>query len=222
MKSKDIQSVKVWDPVVRIFHWSLVILFFVALATAEEAEGVHVAAGYMIIGLVILRVIWGFIGPRHARFTDFVRGPRKVLGYLKGLANGRPTYFEGHNPAGGAMIVAILVTLLFVGFTGIKVLEGEAEEHSMNAKSTDSTFSLVTPAYADEGEYVYVADSSHDKMKGSDSHELYEEVHEVFVGFMIVFISLHVLAVLFTYFVYKENLIKAMITGRKPSRNLPH
>lgn len=111
-------TVKVWDPFVRIFHWSLATLFMVAYATGDETEWLHIAAGYTIGGLVALRIVWGFVGPRHARFSDFVRSPRAVLAYLRDLALLRAPHYLGHNPAGGAMIVALLVLLSGTGVTG--------------------------------------------------------------------------------------------------------
>ncbi len=75
--------VPVWDKLVRAFHWSLVVFFVAAYATAEEAEGLHRFIGYCIAALLAMRVAWGFIGSRHARFTDFVRSPRAVLDYIK-------------------------------------------------------------------------------------------------------------------------------------------
>jgi cytochrome b len=104
-------TVKVWDPLVRIFHWSLATSFVVAYATGEEIERVHIAAGYTIAGLVAARVLWGFVGPRHARFSNFVRPPRQVLAYIRDVALLRAPRYIGHNPAGGAMIVALLVAL---------------------------------------------------------------------------------------------------------------
>ncbi|MEJ2378636.1 MAG: cytochrome B, partial [Pseudolabrys sp.] len=73
-------TVKVWDPFVRLFHWSLVGLFATAYLTGDEIEKVHIAAGYAIAGLLSLRILWGFVGPRHARFSVFVRSPREALG----------------------------------------------------------------------------------------------------------------------------------------------
>ncbi len=111
-------SVKVWDPFVRMFHWSLVALFAVAFATGDEIEWLHVAAGYAIAGLVVLRLAWGFVGPPHARFKNFVHSPRQVLGYLRDMVQLRARRHLGHNPAGGAMIVALLAMLTAISVTG--------------------------------------------------------------------------------------------------------
>ncbi|WP_203330616.1 cytochrome b/b6 domain-containing protein [Rhodovastum atsumiense] len=104
-------EVEVWDPLVRVFHWSLVGLFALAYATGDDAELLHLVAGYGILSLLLLRVLWGFIGPRHARFADFVKPPRVVLDYLALSRAGRAPRHLGHNPAGGAMVVALLVVL---------------------------------------------------------------------------------------------------------------
>jgi cytochrome b len=111
-------TVKVWDPLVRVFHWSLATLFLAAYLTGEDAGQVHIAAGYAIAGLIALRLAWGFVGPRHARFSNFVRSPRIVLAYLREMAMFRAPRFLGHNPAGGAMIVVLLVMLSGTGITG--------------------------------------------------------------------------------------------------------
>jgi len=109
---------RVWDPFVRAFHWSLVGLFIVAFVTGDEVEWLHFAAGYAIAGLVALRVAWGFVGPRHARFRDFVRPPREVFAYLRDAVRLRSPRQLGHNPAGGAMILAMLAMLAGISVTG--------------------------------------------------------------------------------------------------------
>lgn len=111
-------TVKVWDPFVRVFHWSLATLFLVAYLTGDETEKVHIAAGYTIAGLVALRIVWGFVGPRHARFNDFVKSPRTVLAYLRDLALFRAPRYIGHNPAGGIMIVVLIVMLIGTCISG--------------------------------------------------------------------------------------------------------
>lgn len=111
-------TVKVWDLFVRLFHWSLVAAFVLAYATGDEIEKVHILAGYAIAGLVAARILWGVIGPRHARFSSFVRPPRAVLSYLRDVALLRAPRYLGHNPAGGVMIVALLAALISTCVTG--------------------------------------------------------------------------------------------------------
>jgi cytochrome b len=107
-------TVKVWDPFVRIFHWSLAALVLIAFVTGDEAVLIHVAAGYAIVGLVAARILWGFIGPRHARFSDFVKSPTETLRYGAQAILARSPRYLGHNPLGGAMIVALLAMLLII------------------------------------------------------------------------------------------------------------
>jgi cytochrome b len=110
--------IPVWDPLVRAFHWSLVVLFVAAYATAEDAEALHRFIGYGIAALLAARVVWGFIGSRHARFTDFVRSPRAVLAYLKLAGTHRAPRYLGHNPAGGAMTIALMAMIGGICWTG--------------------------------------------------------------------------------------------------------
>ena len=111
-------TVRVWDPFVRVFHWSLVGLFVLAYATGDEIELVHVATGYAIATLLALRVVWGFVGPRHARFAGFVRSPGEVFAYLRDVVRNKPRRYLGHNPAGGAMIVLMILMLAATSATG--------------------------------------------------------------------------------------------------------
>ena len=83
-------EVKVWDPLVRIFHWSLVATFIIAWLTADEESRLHELAGYAVISLVLVRILWGFIGTRYARFSDFVHRPSTVLGYAREMLSGKP------------------------------------------------------------------------------------------------------------------------------------
>lgn len=111
-------TVKVWDPFVRVFHWSLVALFTIAFLTGDEIEWLHLWAGYAIAALVAVRVVWGFIGSHHARFADFVKGPSAVASFLKQSVRLEAPRYLGHNPAGGAMVVALLVMLAGLSVTG--------------------------------------------------------------------------------------------------------
>ncbi len=111
-------AVKVWDPMVRIIHWSLAGSFAFAFATAEAWRSAHIAAGYVVAGLLAFRLAWGFLGPRHARFASFVRGPKATLDYLRDTLAFRARRFVGHNPAGGAMVVALLAAIMVIAVTG--------------------------------------------------------------------------------------------------------
>jgi cytochrome b len=109
--------VTVWDPLVRVLHWSLAVGVAVAFVS-DEARALHEAAGYLALAIVLLRVVWGVIGPRHARFRDFVRSPRIVIAYIADILRMRPRRYLGHNPAGGAMIVLMLVLVTVAGASG--------------------------------------------------------------------------------------------------------
>ena len=111
-------TVRVWDPLVRIFHWSLVPLFTFAFVTADEWDSAHETAGYAIAALVAIRIIWGLLGSRHARFSDFVRGPSAVARFLKDSASLQAKRHIGHNPAGGAMVLALLFSIGVIAATG--------------------------------------------------------------------------------------------------------
>jgi cytochrome b len=112
-------TVKVWDPFVRLFHWSLVVLFVCAFATGDEIAWLHISAGYAIAVLVILRIIWGFVGSGNARFRAFIRPPGEVMAFLRDSLRLKAPRFLGHNPAGGAMVVAMLGLLTYVSVTGM-------------------------------------------------------------------------------------------------------
>ncbi|THD42412.1 MAG: cytochrome B [Bradyrhizobium sp.] len=110
--------IRVWDPLVRVFHWTLVLCFVVAWFSAQAWESLHDWAGYTAGSLVIVRVVWGLVGGRYARFSQFVRSPRVVIAYLKSIASGSEARFIGHNPAGAAMIVALIIAMAAAVLTG--------------------------------------------------------------------------------------------------------
>jgi cytochrome b len=113
----DTSKVKVWDIAVRLFHWSLVATV-VATYMLTEQRSLHRKLGYVVLALIAFRLIWGLIGTHHARFASFIPGPRRLIAYLRDIALRREARHLGHNPAGAAMIVALLVTLTAVGATG--------------------------------------------------------------------------------------------------------
>ena len=109
---------RVWDPLVRLFHWSLALSFTVAWLSANSWENVHIWAGFAAGGLIVLRLVWGVIGSPYARFTQFIRSPEAIIEYLKAIATGNEVRYVGHNPAGGAMIVALILGMGATAFTG--------------------------------------------------------------------------------------------------------
>lgn len=118
------EAIKVWDPLVRVLHWSLAACFAVAYVTGDGIESLHVLAGYAVVAIVGTRALWGLFGARHARFDDFVPTPGRLKAYVKDLVSGRAERFVGHNPAGGAMTVVLMVSLLATAGSGVLTLYG--------------------------------------------------------------------------------------------------
>jgi cytochrome b len=113
--------IKVWDLPLRIFHWLLVVVFGVAYLTEDDLLTVHVWAGYVVFGLLIFRVIWGFIGNDYARFSSFLCSPRQSFSYIKAMLAAKALRYLGHNPAGALMIILLLISLLATTLTGFAV-----------------------------------------------------------------------------------------------------
>ena len=198
-------EIRVWDPVVRIFHWSLVAAFTIAWLTGEEESRLHELAGYTVIGLVLIRVVWGFIGTQYARFRDFVYRPSTVLAYVRDILSGKSKRYLGHNPLGGMMIIALLLSLLAASITGL-VLQGAEEGTGPFAAITAST-SVTLPAVISRA----VAD---DDDEGAG--EAWKDLHEFFANLSLLLVALHIAGVIIGSLVHRENLVRAMFTGRKP------
>jgi cytochrome b len=112
------ERIKVWDPVVRIFHWALVGFFAFSFFTGGEWKSAHILSGYAIGSLVAIRVMWGLLGSENARFVNFVRSPLTVLRFLADTARMRAKRYIGHNPAGGVMVIALLLMISGIVTTG--------------------------------------------------------------------------------------------------------
>lgn len=216
-------TVKVWDPIVRIGHWTLVIAFFTAYFTEDEFLSQHVWAGYVVGVVVCMRLIWGLMGPRHARFTDFVRSPVTVLRYVRDIINKQPKRYIGHNPAGGIMIVALLVSILGTTYSGLMLYAIEENAGPFSGwvgefPAPSPLLLLGTNAYADDDKRDHEDEHEHEDEhdgKDDDREEFWEEIHEFFANLTLLLVALHIAGVLFSSYSHRENLIKAMITGRK-------
>jgi cytochrome b len=112
------RPVKVWDPLVRVLHWTMALGVIANLSLFRESEDVHNVIGYVVLGALSLRIVWGFIGSRHARFADFVPRPTTLAAYLKAMLARREPRYIGHNPAGSVMIIGLLMLLATLGVTG--------------------------------------------------------------------------------------------------------
>lgn len=110
--------VRVWDPLVRVFHWGLAASFIVAWLTSDEAASLHHLAGYIAFVLIVIRVVWGFLGTPHARFSQFVHGPSTILAYFGAILRGTEARHLGHNPVGGAMIITLMIMMTGTAVSG--------------------------------------------------------------------------------------------------------
>lgn len=208
-------TVRVWDILIRLFHWSLVVSFTVAYLTSEEENPWHIYSGYTVLGLIIFRLIWGFIGSKYARFSDFVHSPAMVYKYVKSLRTGHPQHYLGHNPLGGWMVIALLLTLFVVTLSGIKVYAIE-EGKGPFAGSPSIELSPIAAAFA-EDEYEKEDENVERGIKKSNENEeeFWEEIHEASSNLMLLLIAMHVFGVALSSRLHNENLIKAMLTGKK-------
>lgn len=196
--------VKAWDGFVRSFHWLVAALFVVAYVSEGEPMWLHSWAGYVIAILLLLRFIWGFVGPRRARFADFVYSPRTVLRYIAALPFGQARRYLGHSPAGGAMVVALMVSLALATGTGMAL-------HAVR-NNAGPLAGIVKAAPVEQ-----VAPSSDDRGRSrprKPGRQL-KEIHEVFANLTLVLVLLHIAGVAVASLAHRENLARAMIDGRK-------
>jgi cytochrome b len=167
------RTIRVWDRFVRVFHWSTVALF-ASVYLSSDQQAIHQPLGYVLLVLVLARIVWGFIGSRHARFRDFVHRPGTIRAYLRDLRQGRARRYLGHNPAGGAMVIAILAMLVLVIFSGW-------------LSETDRFFGVP---------WV-------------------DHLHHISAHLLMLMVLVHVAGVLVSSVLHRENLVRAMLTGRK-------
>jgi cytochrome b len=208
-------EIRVWDPLIRVFHWGLVLAFTVAYLSGDEENSLHIYSGYVVLGLISFRVLWGLIGTRYARFSNFVYSPGAVIQYLKGLAAKKPIHYMGHNPAAGWMVIAMLLSLFVVTVSGLKVYA--IEEGLGPLAGAPPALTVISAAYADD------EDDEHGKNENGhgedeEAEEFWEEIHEVSSNFMLFLVFLHIAGVIVSGRLHSEHLVKAMLTGKKISK----
>lgn len=187
------KEISVWDPLIRFFHWSLVAAFFIAYITEEDFLTIHSWAGYMILGLLVIRIVWGLIGTKHARFKDFVFRPRHIVQFLKDTLSFKAKRYIGHNPAGGAMAVLLMLSLLLTTFSGLIIFGIEESQGPLASWLSGTSHSIG---------------------------DIFEEIHEFFANFTLFLVGVHVLGVLVESLIHRENLVSSMINGKKRSSEI--
>jgi len=185
MRNAHQNQVYVWDMFVRLFHWTLVAAFTIAYFTEDDLLKVHVWAGYVVGALIVARVVWGFIGPARARFSDFIYDPATTLRYIRDLVLFRAERHLGHSPGGGAMVVLLLLFLTATVVTGLVVYGGEHQAGPLAGIFT------------------------------KDTGEAMEEAHVLIANITLGLILAHIAAVVLASFGHRENLVRAMVTGYK-------
>ena len=181
-------SAPVWDVFVRVFHWSLVLLFAISVASGKaggEWMVWHMRSGYAILTLVTFRLIWGFVGGEYARYVSFLTGPIRAMKFAKGLLGKTHEQVIGHNPVGGWMVIVLLLLLATQAMLGL----------------------LSNDEIATTGPLArYVSDETSITLMGR---------HRTIGNILLALVGIHIAAVLFHVLVKKEGLIRAMFSGKK-------
>ena len=186
-EDNSIARVKLWDVPIRLVHWSFVLLLPALWWTWKRDDiGTHKLLGYILLGLLVFRIFWGFAGGETARFLGFVKGPRAVAGYLRRLFAKQSEPIVGHNPVGGWSVVALLSIL------SAQVIVGLFTQDVDGLESGPLTY-LVSYDLAESARWW------HDKL------------FDVLLGL----VALHVAAILFYLAVKRDNLVGPMVTGSR-------
>ena len=181
-------SVKVWDLPIRVFHWLLAVLVAVMFVSAElENFDVHIFTGKTIAILLIIRLVWGFVGSSNARLSALLFRPREYIDYIATLPERKPGYGVKHSPVGALAVIVILLILVVQVSTGLV------------ASDIDG---LV------EGPFAYYV--------SYDSSRWATDIHLTNKSLLLAMIGLHLAANAFYYFYKKDNLVHPMITGSRP------
>jgi cytochrome b len=208
MSGEAVGSVRIWDAFVRVGHWLLVAGFFVAYFTEDDLLTLHVWAGYLVGAVVLLRIVWGFAGPEYARFGNFTYGPAKVFRYLGGLLRGHAKRYLGHSPAGGAMVMLLLISLAATVCSGLAV-------YAYDRGAGPLAPLLLSATAAAEHAQPTASGASDRPVNSEGNEEFWEGVHEFLANFTLALVVVHIGGVLLASYVHRENLVRAMLTGNK-------
>lgn len=182
-------AVKVWDMAIRLFHWTLVPGLVTAYISGEvHASEIHVLTGYALCVLLAIRLYWGFRGTQYARFRSFIFSAVETREYVRSMFGGHPKHYFGHNPAGALNVFALLATVLLLLVTGL------------------ATLSVIDF----EGPLLFMANLVSDEASYSIRH-----IHEFIPNIGLALVALHLMGVVAGSIQHRENLVKAMITGKK-------
>jgi cytochrome b len=195
-------EVKIWDRFVRVGHWLLAGGFGIAYLTQDDLLTVHVWVGYLVGAIVFLRILWGFIGSEHARFRDFLYSPRQAIGYLRDMLRGRAKRYLGHSPAGAVMVYALLIGILATTLSGLMVYAYDKHAGPLAGVVASPSVDMTTQERHRAAE---------------PKEEFWEETHEVLANLTLVLIVMHIGGVVLSSFAHRENLVRAMVNGRKRS-----
>jgi cytochrome b len=195
--------VRVWDPFVRIAHGVLTLGFAIAWLTEGKPAWLHEWAGYAVGATVALRVAWGFVGPREARFATFVGRPSAALTYLRRLIAFRAPRFLGHSPAGGIMVVALLASLAVTTATGVAYLGASRDRGPL------------APLLGAEAARLQAEAAARGQAPASRPARWLKQVHEGAADITLLLVIAHVGGVALASLAHRENLPRAMLTGRK-------
>lgn len=182
------KTISVWDIPVRLFHWSLATSILMSFITAQiggNAMEWHKRIGYFVIGLIIFRVVWGFVGSYHARFKNFVYAPATVINYAKNLFKKDSAHYVGHNPMGGLSVVALIASV------GLQTVTGLFSNDDILLEGPYA--SMVSKAFSDQ----------------------MTRLHQLNSDLILILVGLHLSAIVFYAMFKKEQLIEAMLTGKK-------
>lgn len=187
---EELHLEKVWDPVIRLWHWVLVLAVgigwsFGKFMTFDTVQW-HFYLGYLVLGLMAFRYLWGFLGPDPVRYRAIVPTPAKILRYLKTLPQRKPSGVPGHNPLGSLWVIALLLSITTQAVTGLFIESDDFFEYGPLAG--------------------YVSEATVSRLTWW---------HHFNANLILILVVLHIVAILFYWLWKKENLVKPMITGWK-------